>query len=73
MYEAPLPVTAARVRSWTPGGTALVTGATGRLGKHVVRWLAGAGAGHLVLLSRTAAEHPRPRNWKKNSTAPGWA
>jgi acyl transferase domain-containing protein len=39
--------------AWTcPGGTALVTGGTGGLGAHVTRWLAGAGAEHLLLVSR---------------------
>ncbi|WP_173267763.1 beta-ketoacyl reductase, partial [Streptomyces pacificus] len=39
-------------------GTALITGGTGALGGHVARWLAGAGAGHLVLTSRRGAEAP---------------
>ncbi|HWO59454.1 MAG TPA: SDR family NAD(P)-dependent oxidoreductase, partial [Umezawaea sp.] len=34
---------------WTPRGTVLVTGGTGALGGQVARWLAGAGAEHLVL------------------------
>ncbi|MFI9382165.1 type I polyketide synthase [Kutzneria sp. NPDC052558] len=37
---------------WTPEGTVLVTGGTGALGGHVARWLAEAGASHLVLTSR---------------------
>ncbi|MFI9802962.1 type I polyketide synthase [Streptomyces sp. NPDC052301] len=37
---------------WSPRGTVLVTGGTGALGGHVARWLAGAGAEHLVLTSR---------------------
>ncbi|WP_374223841.1 type I polyketide synthase [Streptomyces sp. ISL-11] len=37
---------------WQPRGTVLVTGGTGALGGHVARWLAGAGAEHLVLTSR---------------------
>ncbi|WP_268874152.1 type I polyketide synthase [Streptacidiphilus melanogenes] len=37
---------------WNPRGTALVTGGTGALGAHVARWLARAGAEHLVLTSR---------------------
>ncbi|HEX4701955.1 MAG TPA: type I polyketide synthase, partial [Pseudonocardiaceae bacterium] len=39
-------------RSWQPSGTVLITGGTGALGGHVARWLAGAGAEHLVLASR---------------------
>ncbi|WP_191500022.1 beta-ketoacyl reductase, partial [Mycobacterium simulans] len=41
-----------------PLGTVLVTGASGRLGRRIAWWAAGAGADHLVLLSRSAAEHP---------------
>ncbi|SCG75728.1 type I polyketide synthase [Micromonospora coxensis] len=37
---------------WRPTGTALVTGGLGSLGAHVARWLARAGASHLVLTSR---------------------
>ncbi|MBB4927397.1 candicidin polyketide synthase FscB [Kitasatospora kifunensis] len=38
---------------WTaPRGTILLTGGTGALGKHVARWLAAAGAEHLLLTSR---------------------
>ncbi|MER5932775.1 type I polyketide synthase [Streptomyces sp. NPDC002054] len=38
---------------WTaPRGTVLVTGGTGALGGRVARWLAGAGAEHLLLTSR---------------------
>ncbi|MEV6125115.1 type I polyketide synthase, partial [Streptomyces sp. NPDC052077] len=39
-------------KPWQPHGTVLVTGGTGALGAHVARWLAGAGAEHLVLTSR---------------------
>ncbi|MFK0256349.1 type I polyketide synthase, partial [Streptomyces sp. NPDC090445] len=44
--------------SWSPSGTALVTGGTGALGGRVARWLAGAGAGRLVLTSRRGADAP---------------
>ncbi|MFF4583829.1 SDR family NAD(P)-dependent oxidoreductase, partial [Streptomyces sp. NPDC001373] len=37
---------------WKPRGTVLVTGGTGSLGGHTARWLAAAGAEHLVLTSR---------------------
>ncbi|MCS0635322.1 SDR family NAD(P)-dependent oxidoreductase, partial [Streptomyces sp. LP05-1] len=43
---------------WSPRGTVLVTGGTGALGGHVARWLAGAGAGHLVLAGRRGPEAP---------------
>ncbi|MFE2252626.1 type I polyketide synthase, partial [Streptomyces lavendulae] len=39
--------------AWTASGTALITGATGALGRHVARWLARAGAAHLLLVSRS--------------------
>ncbi|MCQ8195519.1 SDR family NAD(P)-dependent oxidoreductase, partial [Streptomyces rugosispiralis] len=39
-------------KAWQPSGTVLVTGGTGALGAHVARWLARAGAEHLVLVSR---------------------
>ncbi|WP_030242256.1 type I polyketide synthase, partial [Streptomyces lavendulae] len=39
--------------AWTASGTALITGATGALGRHVARWLARTGAAHLLLVSRS--------------------
>ncbi|UED83922.1 type I polyketide synthase [Streptomyces profundus] len=50
----------ARATAWRPaeGGTVLVTGGTGGLGAQVARWLAQAGAGHLLLLSRRGGEAP---------------
>ncbi|MEU3030643.1 type I polyketide synthase [Streptomyces incarnatus] len=44
--------------AWSPRGTVLVTGGTGALGGHVARWLAGAGAEHLLLISRRGPEAP---------------
>ncbi|WP_345600236.1 type I polyketide synthase, partial [Streptomyces coacervatus] len=44
--------------AWTPKGAVLVTGGTGALGAEVARWLAGNGAGHLVLTSRRGAQAP---------------
>ncbi|RBM21201.1 type I polyketide synthase, partial [Streptomyces sp. PT12] len=43
---------------WRPRGTVLVTGGTGALGAHTARWLAGAGAEHLVLTSRRGEDAP---------------
>ncbi|MGW5698206.1 SDR family NAD(P)-dependent oxidoreductase, partial [Streptomyces asiaticus] len=44
------------VGGWVPSGTVLVTGGTGALGAHVARWLARAGAEHLLLVSRRGPE-----------------
>ncbi|WP_329237532.1 SDR family NAD(P)-dependent oxidoreductase [Actinoallomurus sp. NBC_01490] len=44
--------------AWRPHGTALVTGGTGALARHAARWLAAAGADHLLLVSRRGAEAP---------------
>ncbi|MGW4566982.1 KR domain-containing protein, partial [Streptomyces sp. NPDC004561] len=43
---------------WRPRGTVLVTGGTGGVGRHLARWLAGAGALHLVLTSRSGPDAP---------------
>jgi len=43
-------------RDWTPSGTVLITGGTGGLGSLVARWVAGAGAEHVVLTSRRGIE-----------------
>ncbi|WP_406084714.1 SDR family NAD(P)-dependent oxidoreductase [Micromonospora zamorensis] len=45
-------------RPWSPRGSILITGGTGALGAHVARWLASAGAPHLVLTSRAGADAP---------------
>ncbi|MFF4402908.1 type I polyketide synthase [Streptomyces sp. NPDC001480] len=45
-------------RAFKPRGTVLVTGGTGALGVRVARWLAGNGAGHLVLTGRRGADAP---------------
>ncbi|MFI6096913.1 type I polyketide synthase [Lentzea sp. NPDC051213] len=43
---------------WRPRGTVLVTGGTGVLGTQIARWLAGQGAEHLVLVSRSGSRSP---------------
>ncbi|GAA0289580.1 hypothetical protein GCM10010302_29960 [Streptomyces polychromogenes] len=43
---------------WKPRGTVLITGGTGSLGGHTARWLAGAGAEHLVLVGRRGEAAP---------------
>ncbi|MGW5747670.1 beta-ketoacyl reductase, partial [Amycolatopsis sp. NPDC003861] len=45
-------------RPWQPHGTVLVTGGVSGVGAQVARWLAGAGAGHLVLAARRGARTP---------------
>ncbi|WP_128382564.1 SDR family NAD(P)-dependent oxidoreductase, partial [Streptomyces cavernae] len=45
-------------RDWRPRDTVLVTGGTGALGARMARWLAGNGAGHLVLTGRRGADAP---------------
>ena len=43
---------------WCPRGTVLLTGGTGGVGACVARWLAGAGAPHLLLASRRGLAAP---------------
>ncbi|WP_459799663.1 type I polyketide synthase [Herbidospora sp. RD11066] len=43
---------------WTPRGTVLVTGGTGAVGAHVVRWLARNGAERVIVVSRRGADAP---------------
>ncbi|UED87478.1 type I polyketide synthase [Streptomyces profundus] len=57
LVQAPVPARDGG-RRWRPGGTVLVTGGSGALAAHVARWLARAGADHLLLLSRRGAEAP---------------
>ncbi|MFG2608536.1 SDR family NAD(P)-dependent oxidoreductase, partial [Streptomyces sp. NPDC048514] len=56
---------------WRPQGTALITGGTGGLGRHVARWLAGAGAEHLVLVSRSGPDAPGAAQLQAELTALG--
>ncbi|WP_063787290.1 type I polyketide synthase [Streptomyces sp. NBRC 110028] len=43
-------------RGWTAQGTVLIAGAATALGAHTARWVAGAGADHLLLLDTTAPD-----------------
>ncbi|WP_290061708.1 type I polyketide synthase, partial [Amycolatopsis solani] len=52
-------------------GTVLVTGGTGALGASVARWLAGAGAEHLVLVSRRGPAAPGATELQAELTAAG--
>uniref|UniRef100_A0AAU3GNW7 SDR family NAD(P)-dependent oxidoreductase n=1 Tax=Streptomyces sp. NBC_01401 TaxID=2903854 RepID=A0AAU3GNW7_9ACTN len=45
-------------RAWRPRGTVLLTGATGAVGPYIARWLAAAGAEHLVLAGRRGGDVP---------------
>ncbi|MFT2018188.1 type I polyketide synthase [Streptomyces sp. 796.1] len=56
---------------WTPRGTTLVTGGTGALGAHVARWLARAGAEHLLLVSRRGPDAPGAADLVAELTALG--
>jgi acyl transferase domain-containing protein/acyl carrier protein len=57
---------------WTAGGgTVLVTGGTGALGGHVARWLAGRGAGHLLLVGRRGPDAPGAAELRAELTAAG--
>ncbi len=47
------PRTRGERETWTPSGTVLVTGGTGEIGPHLVRWLVRAGAPRVVLTSRS--------------------
>ncbi|MEV4311990.1 type I polyketide synthase [Actinocrispum sp. NPDC049592] len=52
-------------------GTVVVTGGTGALGGHVARYLAEAGASHLVLTSRRGLEAPGAEELRDELTAKG--
>ncbi|WP_042375284.1 type I polyketide synthase, partial [Streptacidiphilus neutrinimicus] len=56
---------------WRPNGTVLVTGGTGALGAHVARWLAGNGAGHLLLTSRRGPDAEGAAELREELTALG--
>ncbi|MFE6051267.1 type I polyketide synthase [Kitasatospora sp. NPDC056446] len=45
-------------KHWKPRGTVLLTGGTGAVGPHLVRWLARGGATHLVLPGRRGPQAP---------------
>ncbi|WP_416906078.1 type I polyketide synthase [Micromonospora echinospora] len=69
LVHAGQPVTPGR--TWTPRGTALVTGGTGALGGHVARALAAAGVDHLLLVSRRGPEAPGAASLAEELTALG--
>lgn len=57
MVRAPLS-SPGQMSAWRSQGTVLLTGGTGAVGAHVSRWLARAGAQHLLLASRRGEEAP---------------
>ncbi|WP_425587933.1 type I polyketide synthase, partial [Streptomyces marokkonensis] len=59
------------VAPWQPRGTVLVTGGTGGVGRHLARWLADAGAQHLVLTSRSGPDAPGAKELRAELTALG--
>jgi Polyketide synthase modules and related proteins len=65
------PADAEPATPWRPRGTVLVTGGTGGVGRHLARWLAGAGAQHLVLTSRRGPDAPGARELHAELTALG--
>ncbi|MDT0310199.1 SDR family NAD(P)-dependent oxidoreductase [Streptomyces sp. DSM 44917] len=56
---------------WQPRGTVLITGGTGALGGRVARWLASAGAAHLVLAGRRGADAPGAEELARELRAAG--
>ncbi|GAA1004166.1 hypothetical protein GCM10009576_097480 [Streptomyces rhizosphaericus] len=58
-------------RPWTARGSVLVTGGTGGVGGQVARWLASAGAEHLVLTSRRGPEADGAAELRDELTALG--
>ncbi|MFJ5264997.1 type I polyketide synthase [Streptomyces sp. NPDC088387] len=58
-------------RRWQPDGTVLITGGLGALGAHVARWLARAGAPHLVLTSRRGTDAPGAAELERELVALG--
>ncbi|MFD5698885.1 type I polyketide synthase, partial [Streptomyces lasiicapitis] len=69
LVRAAAPRTTAR--PWSARGSVLVTGGTGGVGSQVARWLAGAGAEHLVLTSRRGLEAPGAAELRDELTALG--
>jgi NAD(P)-dependent dehydrogenase (short-subunit alcohol dehydrogenase family)/acyl carrier protein len=58
LRPAPAPAAAGAAVPSAVRGTVLITGGTGALGGHVARWLARAGAEHLLLVSRSGPDAP---------------
>ncbi|MGC5041421.1 type I polyketide synthase [Streptomyces sp. DT73] len=65
------PLGAAPAKEWRPRGTVLVTGGAGAVGSHVCRWLARAGAPHLLLVGRRGEDTPGIAELEAELTALG--
>ncbi|MFJ8677739.1 beta-ketoacyl reductase, partial [Streptomyces sp. NPDC093589] len=65
------PAAADLVPAWAPRGTVLITGGTGGIGGQIARWLAGRGAEHLVLTSRSGSAAPGAEQLRAELTALG--
>ncbi|GGV69374.1 polyketide synthase [Streptomyces longisporoflavus] len=68
LTPAPAPAATA---AWRARGTVLITGGTGAIGGHVARWLAGNGAEHIVLTSRSGANAPGAQELEAELTGLG--
>ncbi|WP_425587205.1 type I polyketide synthase [Streptomyces sedi] len=66
-----LPAPPGPTTDWHPTGTALVTGGTGSLGRHLAHWLVDRGAPHLLLTSRRGPEAPGAQELADELTARG--
>uniref|UniRef100_UPI00374DFECC type I polyketide synthase n=1 Tax=Streptomyces chisholmiae TaxID=3075540 RepID=UPI00374DFECC len=66
-----LPAPTGPATDWRPTGTALVTGGTGSLGRHIAHWLLDRGADHLLLTSRRGPEAPGAAELAAELTARG--
>jgi rifamycin polyketide synthase module 1/2/3 len=71
MSGRPLPPGATAGPEWRPRGTVLVTGGTEGLGRYAARWLAEAGAEHLVLTVASDPEAPQVREVRDELSAHG--
>ncbi|MFC7614875.1 SDR family NAD(P)-dependent oxidoreductase [Actinokineospora soli] len=58
-------------KPWRPRRPVLLTGATGALGPHIARWLAGLGARHLVLTSKRGDAAPGMADLRADLAAAG--
>ncbi|MDT0347730.1 SDR family NAD(P)-dependent oxidoreductase, partial [Streptomyces litchfieldiae] len=65
------PLGGSPVPEWRPRGTVLVTGGAGAVGTHVTRWLARAGAPHLLLVGRRGKDTPGIAELEAELTALG--